>query len=387
VTVAAQGQDGDAGWRSRAFDVLLALLATCAELALLLDDGSASVTAILFTVAAGVALALRRAAPLIVLAVTLAAATAIVAIDEAPAGVSVLIALYTVGAHLERRVSLAALVPTAAIVTALSAVAPGGDRRASLMVGALAAAPLSIGIWGLGAYVQTRRQYSRELEARASRLERERDQLARIAVYEERTSIARELHDIVAHSVSVMLVGVRGARDVLRTSPEIADDTLARVEASGERSLAELRRMLGLLRSPERSPESRPQPTLANLEELVAEFQAGGLPVALDVVGDPQPLAEGVELSVYRVVQEALTNVLKHARPTNVSVTLAFREAGLELEIVDDGVRQSDQSDDRHGQGIVGMRERVALLGGDLETGRRAGGGFRVAARVPIGGV
>jgi signal transduction histidine kinase len=387
VTVAAQGQDGDAGWRSRAFDVLLALLATCAELALLLDDGSASVTAILLTVAAGVALALRRAAPLIVLAITLAAATAIVAIDEAPAGVSVLIALYTVGAHLERRVSLAALVPTAAIVTALSAVAPGGDRRASLMVGALAAAPLSIGIWGLGAYVQTRRQYSRELEARASRLERERDQLARIAVYEERTSIARELHDIVAHSVSVMLVGVRGARDVLRTSPEIADDTLARVEASGERSLAELRRMLGLLRSPERSPESRPQPTLANLEELVAEFQAGGLPVALDVVGDPQPLAEGVELSVYRVVQEALTNVLKHARPTNVSVTLAFREAGLELEIVDDGVRQSDQSDDRHGQGIVGMRERVALLGGDLETGRRAGGGFRVAARVPIGGV
>jgi signal transduction histidine kinase len=384
MTVAAHGQNGDARWRSQAFDVLLALLATCAELALLLDDGSASVSAILLTVATGVALTLRRAAPLIVLAVTLAAATAIVAIDEAPGGISVLLALYTVAAHLERRVSLAALVPTAAIVTVLSVVAASGDRVASLLVGALAAAPLTVGIWGLGAYVQTRRQYARELEARASRLERERDQLARIAVYEERTSIARELHDIVAHSVSVMLVGVRGARDVLQTSPDVADDTLARVEASGERSLAELRRILGLLRSPEQRPESRPQPTLANLDELIAEFHAAGLPVSLVVAGEPQSLAEGVELSVYRVVQEALTNVLKHTRPTHVSVTLAFRDSGLELEIVDDGVRQGEHLDANGGQGIVGMRERVALLGGELETGRRAGGGFRVAARVPI---
>jgi signal transduction histidine kinase len=384
MTVAAHGQNGDARWRSQAFDVLLALLATCAELALLLDDGSASVSAILLTVATGVALTLRRAAPLIVLAVTLAAATAIVAIDEAPGGISVLLALYTVAAHLERRVSLAALVPTAAIVTVLSVVAASGDRVASLLVGALAAAPLTVGIWGLGAYVQTRRQYARELEARASRLERERDQLARIAVYEERTSIARELHDIVAHSVSVMLVGVRGARDVLQTSPDVADDTLARVEASGERSLAELRRILGLLRSPEQRPESRPQPTLANLDELIAEFHAAGLPVSLVVAGEPQSLAEGVELSVYRVVQEALTNVLKHTRPTHVSVTLAFRNSGLELEIVDDGVRQGEHLDANGGQGIVGMRERVALLGGELETGRRAGGGFRVAARVPI---
>jgi signal transduction histidine kinase len=387
MTVAAHGQNGDARWRSQAFDVLLALLATCAELALLLDDGSASVSAILLTVATGVALTLRRAAPLIVLAVTLAAATAIVAIDEAPGGISVLLALYTVAAHLERRVSLAALVPTAAIVTVLSVVAASGDRVASLLVGALAAAPLTVGIWGLGAYVQTRRQYARELEARASRLERERDQLARIAVYEERTSIARELHDIVAHSVSVMLVGVRGARDVLQTSPDVADDTLARVEASGERSLAELRRILGLLRSPEQRPESRPQPTLANLDELIAEFHAAGLPVSLVVAGEPQSLAEGVELSVYRVVQEALTNVLKHTRPTHVSVTLVFRDSGLELEIVDDGVRQGEHLDTNGGQGIVGMRERVAVLGGELETGPRVGGGFRVAARVPIGDV
>jgi signal transduction histidine kinase len=387
MTPDRDGRGADARRRSQAFDVLLALLATSAELTLLLDDGSASVPAILLTVAAGVALALRRTAPLIVLAVTLAAATAIVAIDEAPGGISVLIALYTVGAHLERRVSLAALVPTAAIVTALSVVVAGGDRRASLIVGALAAAPLTVGIWGLGAFMQTRRRYARELEARAARLERERDQLARIAVYEERASIARELHDIVAHSVTVMLVGVRGARDVLRASPEVAEETLARVETSGERSLAELRRILGLLRSPDHSPKSRPHPTLANLNELVAEFHAAGLPVSLNVADDLQSLAEGVEVSVYRVVEEALTNALKHSSPTHVWVTLAFRESRLELEIVDDGVRQSDHGDATGGQGIVGMSERVALLGGELETGRRAGGGFRVAARVPIGDV
>jgi signal transduction histidine kinase len=225
--------------------------------------------------------------------------------------------------------------------------------------------------------------------------EREREQLARIAVHEERASIARELHDIVAHSVSVMLVGVRGARDVLRTSHDVADDTLARVEASGEQSLAELRRILALLRAPEHSAESRPQPSLADLDELVAGFRDAGLPVQLELTGEPQPLAGGVELSVYRIVQEALTNVLKHSHPTRVTVTLAFRGSRLELEVVDDGTTAArgaaaergvnERAARGGGQGLVGMRERVAVLGGELETGRRVGGGFRVAARLPVG--
>jgi signal transduction histidine kinase len=374
------------GRRSQAFDVALALLATGAELALLLDDGTASLPAILLTIGAGGALVGRRAVPLVVLAATLGAATASVSLDEAPGGVSVLIALYTTAALLDRRVSIAALVPTVVLVTTLSVVNAAGDSRSSLLVGAIGAAPLTVGIWALGAYVQTRRRYTHELRARAWRLEREREQLAQIAVHEERASISRELHDIVAHSVSVMLVGVRGARDVLRSSPDTADETLARVETSGERSLAELRRILALLRSPEQSAELRPQPSLANLDELVADFRAAGLPVRLEVTGDRKPLAGGVELSVFRIVQEALTNVLKHTHPTRVTVMLAFRDSGLEVEVVDDGARRTDESEATTGQGIIGMRERVALLGGQLDTGRRVGGGFRVAARLPIGG-
>ena len=134
-----------------------------------------------------------------------------------------------------------------------------------------------------------------------------------------------------------MLVGVRGARDVLRTSPDAAEETLARVERSGEQSLAELRRILALLREPEQRAESRPQPSLAELNELVASYRAAGLPVRLEVIGEPTPLPGGVELSVYRIVQEALTNALKHSDPTSVTVTLAFRDARLELEVVDDG--------------------------------------------------
>jgi signal transduction histidine kinase len=279
-------------------------------------------------------------------------------------------------------VALAATAATAATLSVLTVDAPGRD--ASATSGAIIAAGLSFGIWALGAYVQTRRRYMRELQERAASAEREREQLARIAVHEERTSIARELHDIVAHSVSVMLLGVRGARDVLRTAPDTADDTLARVERSGEQSLAELRRILALLREPEQTAESHPQPCLAELNDLVASYRAAGLPVRLEVIGEPMPLPSGVELSVYRIAQEALTNTVKHSEPTQVAVTLTFRDSSLELEIVDDGTPTTGGAATT-GQGIVGMRERVALLGGELQTGQRDGGGFRVAARLPVG--
>jgi signal transduction histidine kinase len=189
----------------------------------------------------------------------------------------VLIAVYTVGVMCERRASLTALVPTAAVVAVLS-VATGDveNRDTSALGAAIIAATLTVGMWSLGAYARTQRRYRRELEQRAAYLEREREQLARIAAHEERVSIARELHDIVAHSVSVMLVGLRGARGVLRTSPEVADETLVRVETSGRQSLAELRRILALLRAPAHAAEPRPQPSLAELDELVADYRAGG---------------------------------------------------------------------------------------------------------------
>ena len=373
--------------RSLAFDAALALFATLVEVVSVSGaEGTAGALSFVLAAVAGGALGLRRSAPLAVLATTLAAASATVAIGDEPAGVAGGIALYTTAAVCERRVSLAALVPTAAIAAALSAAtADVAGRHASATFGATVAVLLVVGIWALGAYAQTRRRFTRALEERAAHAERERGQLARIAVHEERASIARELHDIVAHSVSVMLVGVRGARDVLRTSPDIADETLARVETSAEQSLVELRRILALLRAPERGAESRPQPSLAELDELIAGYRDAGLPVRLEVTGEQQPLPGGVELSVYRIVQEALTNVLKHSHPTRVTVTLAFRDSRLEVEVIDDGTKL-ERNGATAGHGIVGMRERVALLGGELETGRRAGGGYRVAARLPIGG-
>jgi signal transduction histidine kinase len=375
------------GRRSFAFDLALALIAAAAELAQVIGaTGSPAAPSLALAVVAGGALVLRRTAPVAVLATILAAGVVIVALGDDPSGVSVLIALYTTAAYCRLRVSLAALVLTAATAATLSAVtvdAPG--RQTSATSGAIIAAGLAIGAWALGAYTQTRRRYLRELQERAASAEREREQLARIAVHEERASIARELHDIVAHSVGVMLLGVRGARDVLRTAPDTADDTLARVERSGEQSLAELRRILELLREPEQTAESHPQPSLAELNDLVANYRAAGLPVRLEVIGEPIPLPGGVELSVYRIVQEALTNTVKHSEPTRVAVTLAFRDSSLELEIVDDGTPTTGDAATT-GQGIVGMRERVALLGGELETGHRDGGGFRVAAHLPVGG-
>jgi signal transduction histidine kinase len=375
------------GRRSFAFDLAFALLATAAELAQVIGaTGTPGAPALVLAVVAGGALVLRRHMPLAVLATTLAATVAIVALGDDPSGATVLIALYTTAALCELRVSLVALAATAATAATLSALtvdAPG--REASAASGAIIAAGLSVGIWALGAYAQTRRRYVRELGERAAQAEREREQLARIAVHEERASIARELHDIVAHSVSVMLVGVRGARDALRSSPDAADDTLARVERSGEQSLAELRRILALLRDPEHRADSRPQPSLADLDELVAGYRTAGLPVRLNVAGEPSPLAGGVELSLYRIVQEALTNALKHSDPSHVTVTLSFRDAWLELEVADDGTKPAPDLT-ATGQGLIGMRERVALLGGQLETGRRAGGGFRIAARLPTSG-
>jgi signal transduction histidine kinase len=381
------------GWRSLAFDVALAMCGIAGGvIQAARSDSSQPALAIALAVGGGAVLVARRARPLAVLAVVLAVTTAL-----APLGVGdgepiegntvrLVIALYTTAALCERRTSLAALGATAALAGLLSGLtAHARDLHDPPPLGSAAATmTICAGIWGLGAYAQTRHRYLRELEQRAVLAEREREQLARIAVHEERTSIARELHDIVAHSVTVMLIGVRGARDVLHTAPAVADDTLAHVETSGEQSLAELRRILALLREPTQRAESRPQPSLADLEPLIAGYRDAGLPVRLELAGEPRALPGGVELSAYRIVQEALTNVLKHARATHVTVALAFRTTRLEIEVTDDGATPTTQQVGA-GHGLLGMRERVALLGGELEAGRRVDGGFRVAARLPVG--
>jgi signal transduction histidine kinase len=297
-----------------ALDGLLALGAAAAEVGEVFgDDRSPRVVAVVLAFVAGAVLLARRRAPVPTLGVSLAAVLGVAIAGVTPLGLAPLIALYTVASLCERRVSLVALAFAILVAVAATLVVPSGDELFDPLVGAAC----SVGAWGLGIYVETRRKYRRELDRRATSIERERQQLARLAAHEERAGIARELHDIVTHSVSVMLVGVRGARDVLRSDPDVADATLGKVETSAEQSLAELRRILTLLREPAVAAESRPQPSLAQLDDLVAEYRSAGLPVVLERTGDQRRLPGGVELSVYRIVQEALTNVLKHARARN----------------------------------------------------------------------
>ncbi|MCM3882519.1 histidine kinase [Frankia sp. R82] len=369
--------------RTLGFDLLVAVAATIAELSLLLnDDHSVRLSTVLLAVSAGGVLLARRRAPWTVLLATLALAGALVATDDAPGGVPALAALFTIAEREQRRRALAALVPTATLLAVLSIVS----------------VPVTAGVWVLGRYARTHRRYVHALEERADRLQREQEYLARIAVHEERTSIARELHDIVAHSVTVMLLGVRGARDVLYTSPDRANDTLGQVEKSGEQSLTELRRMLSVLRAPGSPAAAHPTPSLRDLAGLVAEYRAAGSPVELRTAGEPILLPDGVELSAFRIIEEALTNAAKHACPSQILVALAYRGRSLDIEVTNDGATVEsarvpiggDTGDApvtngpaRHG--LLGMRERVSVLGGELEFGHQRDGWFRVAARLPAG--
>ncbi|GGP97773.1 signal transduction histidine kinase [Actinomadura coerulea] len=350
------------------FDVVLAAAAVIVEVGLLFNDGTEAVPLpIAVTVLTGAVLLARRRFGVAVTAVAVASAAVVTAAGYSPGGAPAVVALWSLAETRDRRVSLAVLAPVAVFLEVDNVCSP----------------PVSIGAWALGAYMRTRRRYVQAVEDRAATLEREREQLDLIAAQRERGAIARELHDIVAHSVTVMLIGVRGARDVLETEPRVAARTLEQVEASAEQSLAELRRILVLLRGRE-AAETRPQPSLADLDDLVAGYRAAGLPVRLEITGEPLDLPSGVELSAYRIIEEALTNALKHAGATLVTVRLFYGGADLEVRVQDDGTATGEPGPGGHG--LVGMRERVAVLGGELETGRAPGGGFRVAARLPVGG-
>jgi signal transduction histidine kinase len=228
---------------------------------------------------------------------------------------------------------------------------------------------------------------ARELALSNERLEVERDAEAASAVGDERRRIARELHDVVAHSVSVMVVQSGAARRVLDSAPEESVQALAEVERSGRQALSELRRLLGLMRDGDEAAEREPQPTLAGLDELVRRARDAGLPVELRHEGSPYPLPMGCDLAAYRVVQESLTNALKHAGDgAHAKVLLRWNADELELDISDTGRGLAAATPDDGGplgQGLVGMRERVALCGGDLQAGPGPSGGFRVRATIP----
>ncbi|MGI5242945.1 sensor histidine kinase [Dactylosporangium sp. CA-139066] len=236
----------------------------------------------------------------------------------------------------------------------------------------------------VGRTVATRRAYIAALEDRARTAETSQRALTEKAVAEERRRIARELHDVVAHHVSVMGVLATGSRRMLKRDPHAADEALATIEETGRTALREMRRLLSVLRTEaEPAGELAPQPGLAGIEGLVEQIQEAGLPALLRVDGEPGPLEPGVSLTLYRIVQEALTNALKHAGAATVEVRLTFGAADVTVEICDTG-RGPQLGTAAVGHGLLGMRERVMLYGGTLRTGPRPGGGYRVHARIPI---
>jgi signal transduction histidine kinase len=238
-----------------------------------------------------------------------------------------------------------------------------------------------------GRTLRNRRLLMQELRAKARSLERDREEQARQAVADERRRISRELHDVVAHSVSVMVVQAGGARRIARSDPERAREALSSVQMTGREALGEMRRMLGMLGEEASRPALAPQPSLASLEALCERARAAGLPVDLRVSGERGALPPGVDLAAYRVIQEALTNTLQHAGPAEAHVRVRYGPGDLELEITDDGrgAEAPPPEPATAGQGLVGMHERLALYDGELQVGPRPGGGYAVRARFPLG--
>jgi signal transduction histidine kinase len=238
-----------------------------------------------------------------------------------------------------------------------------------------------------GRGVHARQQRVTVLADRAIALEHERDAKARAAVAEERVRIARELHDVVAHGISVIVLQARGGRAVLDPAEGEARQAFGEIESTAQGALTEMRRLLGMLRQHDEELALGPQPSLANLDALAAHVRDAGLPVDVVVNGDVTRLPPGVDLSAYRLVQEGLTNALKHAGPARARVYVSCSDDDVEVEVSDDGHGLNGKGDSTGGHGLTGMRERVSMLGGQIEIGPRENGGFALRARLPIDGI
>lgn len=331
-------------------------------------------------------LAWRRGNPVIVFGVVLAAATAIMVADIPPlvltATAALLIALYTVAAHMPLRHALLAAgafeawgVPTLVRWSPPAAILPG----IVLLTGTAAAAVMT------GVNLQTRRAYLAALEDRAARLEKEQDQQAQLAVATERARVAREVHDIVAHSLSVMVALADGAAAAAPSSPVRAGQAMEQVAVTGRQAIGEMRRLVDTLRIEETGADHHPAPGIGQLDDLLTQARSAGLPARLVVEGRPHRLTQGAQLAVYRIVQESLTNIRKHAHAaTGATVRLQYTSEGIEVSITDDG-QPADSGEPTVGHGITGMRERAAAYDGTVQAGPRPGGGWRVRARLNEG--
>jgi len=331
--------------------------------------------------AIAVALLLRHRAPLIVLGVVLAGT---LALNYGPIVLlPVLLAMFTVAEYADRA-TLVGAAAVAGTVVVLTPLAHGFTEAPTQFLSRLVAIGLAVAV---GLWLRARSDYVAGLHERAERLERERELLAQQAVADERVRIARELHDVVAHNVSLMVVQAQ-ALAATGGGSEDQQAALSRVANLGREALSEMHRMLGVLRIHNgASPELEPQPGVRDLEKLIAHTREAGVTANLIIEGEPRDLPAGVDLSAYRIVQEALTNVVKHAGADHAVVTLSFAPRALEVTIADDGNGPPDLGAQANGQGhgLVGMRERVALFGGQLQAAPGADGhGYRVHAVLPI---
>ena len=343
----------------------------------------------LLLAAGPLALVARRRWPVAVLVVVLAAATAYSArtYPEGGTGLAVFVALYTVAVTAERRWLVAATAAVAVVLAVFMEAVLYGDTmvRGEPLYSSVA---MLAAIW-LGEAVRNRRAYVAELRDRAERAERTREEEARRRVDEERLRIARELHDVVSHSIGVISVQAGVAAHLLERRPDKAGQALATIRHASDEALGELHAMLGVLRQPDGRAPLAPVPGLAQLGALVAQAEGAGLQVAVAVDGGTGRLPPAVDLACYRIVQESLTNVVRHAGAHRATVTVTAAGEALVVEVADDGAGPGaapNGSGNGAGQGIVGMRERVLALGGTLEAGPRPEGGFRVRASLPVGG-
>ena len=292
------------------------------------------------------------------------------------AGVGAAILLGNLRSEAHARIGLAIVVGGAAIVVYNDPTSGVGDVFFTSLSFAIA--------WLIGYALRERTERTVAAEERAARAERDREAAARVAVAEERGRIARELHDVVAHAVGVMVLQVGAVRHRMPTADTETREALENVEKAGRTALAEMRRLLGAMRRDDEQAELAPQPGVADLDRLLDDVRAAGLAVQLRVHGDPVALPPGLDLSAYRIVQEAVTNTLKHAQAHQADVEVTYQPADLLVEIRDDG--QGPSASDGLGHGLVGMRERVKIFGGDMSVGAAPGGGFLVRVRLPLDG-
>jgi signal transduction histidine kinase len=322
---------------------------------------------------------LRRWSPVAAVAIGLAAGFAYAGLSYAPALTPVvLLSIYTAGAELPSRASRAVLVGSLVVGAIGATLSPGPTDPG---VPALIASA-----WMLGKFVGSRRAYTAQLEAKNAELEQARLELAERAVAEERLRIARELHDVVAHTMSVVALHAGTGRMVADDDPDAARQALATIETTTRSALLEMRRMMGVLRESATGEQGieAPAPGLEDLDALISDVAQSGVIVDLRVEGERPAVPAGVDLSAYRIVQEALTNVIRHAAGARAAVTIRYDRAAVTLDIEDEGCSAPRGPASSTGHGLVGMRERVALYDGQFEAGFRPGGGFRVSARLPI---